>query len=44
MNTPYSTIGDANQESALLTNAAGYDVAVLERVTVRAPGCHRKTI
>ena len=38
MNTPYSTIGHADQESALLTNAAGYDVAALERVTVRAPG------
>jgi hypothetical protein len=38
MNTPYATIGHADTESALLTNAEGYDVAVLEGVTNRAPG------
>jgi hypothetical protein len=38
MNTPYTTIGHADTESALLTNAEGYDVAVLEKVSVRAPG------
>ena len=31
MNT-YTKIGDANQESAFLTNEGGYDVAVLSRV------------
>jgi hypothetical protein len=38
MNAPYSHIGEATRESAILTNAGGYDVAVIERATVRAPG------
>ena len=38
MKTPYSSVENADTDSALLTNAAGYDVAVLERATLRAPG------
>lgn len=33
MKTSFENIGDANQESAFLTNAEGYDVARLERIT-----------
>ncbi len=38
MKTAFDHIGDADTEAAQLTNAAGYDVATLERVTVRTPG------
>lgn len=33
MKAPFENIGDANQESAFLTNSEGYDVARLERIT-----------
>ena len=33
MKTPYQKIGDAHREAAFLTNAEGYDVATLCRIT-----------
>lgn len=33
MSTTYKEIGEANEESAFLTNKEGYDIAVLDRVT-----------
>jgi hypothetical protein len=35
--TPYASVQSADETSCTLTNADGYDVACLERVTARVP-------